>query len=172
MILGARKRKHPIRENDTENKVGDELIENASVLEIDPLAELNDKYLRTLAEYDNFRKRTIKERENESINAQISVLKQMLPILDNLQRASKSAEDSSDLGLKTGVEMITKILDDNLKQLGVTPIDCSEFNPEYHNAIMHIEDEALGENAIVDVFETGYMFKGKILRCSTVKVAN
>lgn len=138
------------------------------------LAEEHDQYLRLAAEYDNYRKRTAKEKEGIYANAKIDTIKGMLPVYDNLERglAQFSAED--DDPHKKGLEMIFNQYKEALTRLGVTPIDCvgKEFDPERHNAVMHIEDESCGENTVVEVLQQGFMLGDKVLRFAIVKVAN
>lgn len=135
------------------------------------LDALKDKYLRTVAEYDNFRRRTVKEKENIYTEACADVLKQMLPVLDNLERALVT--DGSLEDLKKGIEMTMRQFQGALEKLNVQEISCDgEFDPNLHNAVMHIEDEAYGKNAIVEVFQKGYTRSEKVLRYSMVKVAN
>lgn len=135
------------------------------------LKEMNDKYLRLAAEYDNFRKRSIKERELVYVDAFAAAAAAIIPSIDNLERALSSAEEGP---LKEGVDMTLKQLLENLGKIGVTEIDTSDkkFNPELHNAIMHIEDDAYGENEIVEVFQKGYIVGDRVIRYSQVKVAN
>ncbi len=134
-----------------------------------------DLYLRTLAEWDNFRNRTTKEKENvycDSIGEMVSV---MLPIVDNFERALIVEVTSEDaVGLKAGVEMIFKQMLDTFQKLGVKEIETEgvEFDPNLHEAVMHIEDEEYGPQAIVEVFQKGYILKDKVIRHSMVKVAN
>lgn len=132
---------------------------------------LKDKLLRTVAEYDNFRKRTIKEKENIYTEACADVLKEMLPVLDNLERAV--AVDGSIEDLKKGIEMTISQFVGSLNKLGVEEIAADgDFDPNLHNAVMHIEDENLGANQVAEVFQKGYKKGNKVLRYSMVKVAN
>ncbi|MDU4888967.1 MAG: nucleotide exchange factor GrpE [Clostridium sp.] len=132
---------------------------------------LKDKLLRTVAEYDNFRKRTIKEKENIYTEACADVLKEMLPVLDNLERAV--AVDGSVEDLKKGLEMTINQFMGALNKLGVEEIAADgEFDPNQHNAVMHIEDSSLGANQVAEVFQKGYKKGEKVLRYSMVKVAN
>lgn len=132
---------------------------------------LKDKMLRTIAEYDNFRKRTIKEKENIYTEACADVLKELLPVLDNLERAI-SVDGSVD-DLKKGVEMTINQFCTSLTKLGVEEIAADgDFNPNVHNAVMHVEDENLAANQVAEVFQKGYKKGDKVLRYSMVKVAN
>lgn len=135
------------------------------------LDEAKDKLLRLTAEYDNYRKRTVKEKEGIYSDAYVDVLKEIIPIIDNLERAV--AADGSLEDLKKGIEMTMKGCQDSFAKLGVQEIDTTgEFDPNLHNAVMHIEDENLGKNAIAEVFQKGYKKDDKIIRHTMVKVAN
>ena len=130
-----------------------------------------DKLLRTTAEYENFRKRTTKEKESIYTDACADVLKEVLPVLDNLERAL-SVEGSGE-ELRTGVEMTVRQFNDAFCKLGVEELASEgEFDPNIHNAVMHVEDEKYGANEIVEVFQKGYKRANKVLRHSVVKVAN
>ena len=125
-----------------------------------------------IAEYDNFRRRTAKEKESTYSEAYADALGELFPVIDNLERAAsyKDAENVS-----KGVEMTLKAFCDTLEKLGVVAIDMPEdklFNPNLHNAVMHVEDEAYGEGEIVEVLQKGYMRGEKVLRYAMVKVAN
>lgn len=139
------------------------------------LDELNDKYLRTLAEYDNFKKRTQREKEaiyKDSVGDAVTAL---LPVLDNFERAMASFdEENKGTDFYKGMEMIFNQTKDAFTKLGVSPIEAvgAEFNPELHNAVMHIDDAAYGENIIVEEFQKGYTYHDKVIRYSMVKVAN
>ena len=159
-----------------------ETAENAEVTEEAPLEEenefekkyndVNGKYLRTLAEYDNYRKRTIKEKESIYPEAKAVVVEKFLPVLDNFQRAIDSAENKD--AFYEGVVMLKKQMDEVLSALGVEEIKAvgEEFNPEFHNAVMHVDDEETGENIIVEEFQKGYKIGDRVIRHSMVKVAN
>ena len=138
------------------------------------LAEEHDQYLRLAAEYDNYRKRTAKEKEGIYANAKIDTIKGMLPVYDNLERGVAQFGAEDDDPHKKGLEMIFNQYKEALTKLGVTPIDCvgKEFDPERHNAVMHIEDESCGENTVVEVLQQGFMLGDKVLRFAIVKVAN
>ncbi|NMM61954.1 nucleotide exchange factor GrpE [Clostridium sp. P21] len=132
---------------------------------------LKDRLARTVAEYDNFRKRTAKEKEGIYTNACEDILKQMLPVLDNLERAITVEGNVEDL--KKGIEMTIKQFNDALGKLEVEEINTEgEFDPNVHNAVMHIDDEQYGKNEVVEVFQKGYKRGDKVLRHSMVKVAN
>ena len=138
------------------------------------LAEEHDQYLRLAAEYDNYRKRTAKEKEGIYANAKIDTIKGMLPVYDNLERGLAQFGAEDDDPHKKGLEMIFNQYKEALTKLGVTSIDCvgKEFDPERHNAVMHIEDESCGENTVVEVLQQGFMLGDKVLRFAIVKVAN
>ena len=138
------------------------------------LAEEHYQYLRLAAEYDNYRKRTAKEKEGIYANAKIDTIKGMLPVYDNLERGLAQFGAEDDDPHKKGLEMIFNQYKEALTRLGVTPIDCvgTEFDPERHNAVMHIEDESCGENTVVEVLQQGFMLGDKVLRFAIVKVAN
>lgn len=138
------------------------------------LAEEQDKYLRLMAEYDNFRKRTAKEREGIYTDAYSDALVQILPIIDNLERAAQYSADDPDSPMAKGIELTIKSCVEALNKMGVYEIEAlgKQFDPNLHNAVMHIDDEAFGENEIVEVFMKGYIKGEKVLRFSMVKVAN
>ncbi|MCF2618809.1 nucleotide exchange factor GrpE [Oscillibacter valericigenes] len=138
------------------------------------LAEEHDQYLRLAAEYDNYRKRTAKEKESIYADAKIDTIKGMLPVYDNLERGLAQFGAGDDDPHKKGLEMIFTQFKESLTKLGVTPIDClgKEFDPERHNAVMHVEDESCGENTVVEVLQQGFMLGEKVLRFAIVKVAN
>ena len=130
-----------------------------------------DRLLRLTAEYENYRKRTTKEKEGIYSDAYVDVLKEIIPIVDNLERAV--AADGSIDDLKKGIEMTIKGCQDSFTKLGIEEIDSSgEFDPNVHNAVMHIEDENLEKNVIAEVFQKGYKKDDKIIRHTMVKVAN
>jgi len=135
------------------------------------LEAVKDRLIRTNAEYENFRKRTIKEKEGIYTDACEDVLKNMFPVLDNLERAltvEGSVED-----IKKGIEMTVRQFQDSLAKLQVEEISSEgEFDPNLHNAVMHVEDEAFDKNSIAEVFQKGYKKGDKVLRYSMVKVAN
>ncbi|MBQ9085762.1 MAG: nucleotide exchange factor GrpE [Clostridia bacterium] len=138
-------------------------------------ADLNDKYLRLCAEYDNFRKRSSKEKEGIYADACCDILEQILPVLDNLERAALyNTEDAAETPMGKGLELTLRSFMDTLQKIGVTEIEAfgKPFNPDLHNAVMHVDDENYGENEIVEVFMKGYAKGDKVLRYSMVKVAN
>ena len=136
-------------------------------------SELNDKLLRTLAEYDNFRKRSQKEKEAIFSDSKADVIGKLLPVIDNFERAA-AAENTDLETYKKGVEMTVKQLLDVLASFSVEAFGKvgDEFDPNIHNGVMHIEDDTLGENVIADVFMKGYKMGDRVVRHATVKVAN
>lgn len=160
-------------ESNKEDTVSDELanLRRENIKLNNELDELKDRLLRLNAEYDNFRKRTSKEKEGIYTDACVDVLGEMIPVLDNLERALQ-VEGSCD-DLKKGVEMTQRQFNSALEKLGVTEIDTDgNFDPNYHNAVMHIQDENLDTNCIAEVFQKGYKKGEKVIRHSMVKVAN
>ena len=138
----------------------------------DQAAQQEDKYLRLAAEYDNYRRRTTKEKESIWNDAKADAALAFLPVYDNLERALK--QETADEAYKKGVEMTLTELVKILDALGVKPFgEAGEtFDPQRHNAVMHIEDESLGENVIAEVFQTGFAHGDKVIRFAMVKVAN
>ena len=136
------------------------------------LAEAADKYLRLAAEYDNYRKRTAKEKEGIWTEAKAQTVAAFLPVYDNLERALK--QDTADEAYKKGVELTMKGLQDALTGLGVEVIPAlgETFDPNRHSAVMHCEDEEAGENTVVEVFQQGFLCGEKVIRFAMVKVAN
>ncbi|MDD6796573.1 MAG: nucleotide exchange factor GrpE [Clostridiaceae bacterium] len=135
------------------------------------LETYKDRLVRLTAEYENFRKRTAKEKEGIYTDACVDVLKEIVPSIDNLERASAAEGNLDDL--KKGVEMTLKGLQNSLEKLGVEEIDASgEFDPNLHQAVMHVEDENLEKNVVAEVFMKGYKRGEKVIRHSVVKVAN
>ena len=134
--------------------------------------ELNDRLLRTMAEYDNFRKRTQKEKESIYPDAISFAVQTMLPVIDNFEFALKS--ECTDENFKKGMEMIYAQMLESLKALNVTEIDPvnAPFDPEEHNAVMHVEDDTVEENTVVEVLRKGYKLGDKVIRFAMVKVAN
>lgn len=134
---------------------------------------LKDQRLRLAAEYDNYRKRTAKEKEQIYSDAKIATVKEFLAVYDNLERAVAQGGDE-DSPHKKGMEMIFHQFEEILQKMGVEKIDAvgQTFDPEKHSAVMHIEDETLGENTVAEVFQQGFILHGKVLRFAVVKVAN
>lgn len=137
--------------------------------------EYLDRLQRTMAEFDNFRKRTNIEKTSMFENGAMSSIEKLLPILDNFERAINSTSDEDkENPIFKGVDMIYNQMQEAFKNMGVEELEGvgSEFNPNIHNAVFHIEDETLGENIVVEVLQKGYKYKDKVLRPSMVKVAN
>lgn len=137
------------------------------------LATLNDQHLRLVAEYDNYRKRTTKEKETIYQDAKLDTIAKFLDIYDNLERAVTQAGDDDNVH-KKGMEMIFHQLQGILEKLGVTIIDPAgqPFDPARHNAVMHVDDENLGENIVAQVFQKGFLLGDRVIRFATVQVAN
>lgn len=136
------------------------------------LSSLHDQHLRLAAEYDNYRKRTAKEKESAWTNAKAQTVAAFLPVYDNLERALK--QQTTDEAYAKGVEMTMKGLQDALSSLGVELIPAlgETFDPNRHNAVMHVEDDAAEENTVVEVFQQGFTCGDKVIRFAMVKVAN
>ncbi|MCI7136170.1 MAG: nucleotide exchange factor GrpE [Candidatus Limivicinus sp.] len=132
----------------------------------------NDRYLRLLAEYDNYRKRSQKEKDSLYADIKSDTVAKFLPVYDNLVRAL--AQSTEDEAYRRGVEMIMTQFNTTLEKLGATKIEClgQKFDPSLHNAVMHVEDEEKSENEIVEVFQEGFMMGEKVIRFAMVKVAN
>ena len=142
-------------------------------LAVKQLDTVKDHFVRLTAEYDNYRKRTTKEKDTIYQDAKADTIKAFLAVYDNLERAAQS-EGGEDSPHKKGLEMIFAQYKDILKSLGVEEIEAkgAAFDPEMHNAVMHIDDESLGENVVAQVFQAGFKMGDKVLRHSIVQVAN
>ena len=139
------------------------------------IEDLNDRLKRQMAEFDNYRKRTDKEKSAMFEMGASDVIKKLLPIVDNFERGFKSVtEEELQTPFAKGMDMVYKQTMKMLEDLQVKPIEAlgSEFNPDFHNAVMHVEDESVGENIIVEELQKGYTYKGFVVRHSMVKVAN
>lgn len=137
--------------------------------------DLEDKLLRMAAEYDNFKKRSAKDKEAIYCNSVCDIIESLLPIMDNLERAIASTTDNADVSvILDGINMVKNQFDESLEKLGVTPIESlgKKFDPNFHNAVMHVEDENSEEHTVVEEFMKGYSRDGKVIRHSMVKVAN
>ncbi len=137
------------------------------------LTAKSEQYQRLLAEYDNFKKRTVKEKEAIYVDSVKDTVAELLPVIDNLNRAV-DAFDDKDCEECKGVMMVLKQTEEIFAKLGVSEIKAvgEQFNPEYHNAVMHVEDESIDDNTVVEEFQKGYIYKDKVIRYSMVKVAN
>ena len=157
-----KKEKKNKKTRELEAKIGD--LEAA-------LADKEDKYLRVCAEYDNFRRRSQKERESVYSDAYSDAINALLPVLDNLGRAV-GCEDPK--ALADGLALILKSFDEGLTKLGIEEIKAvgETFDPEHHYAVLHVEDENYGENEVVEVLQKGYIRGDKVIRYAVVKVAN
>ncbi len=164
---GIKKEKKKVKKSDAEIA---ELMEAVLAKEKE-IAELNDKYLRLYAEYDNFRRRSAKEREGIYFDAKSDTVKNILPILDNMERATAFTEADKVL---EGMNLILKSFNESFAKMDVKEIEAlgKTFDPNVHYAVMHIEDEAYGENEVVEVLQKGYTCGDKVIRYAMVKVAN
>lgn len=164
-----------LSEENTEETQESAEAEEEETLE-DKLKEQTDKYMRLYAEFDNFQKRTQREKDMRYGDAIIDAVAEILAIGDNLERALKTEVESEDaVKLKEGVEMVLKQFNDTLTKLGVKPIaaEGEQFDPNLHNAVMHIEDETIDDNTVVEELMRGYIYKdNRVVRHSMVKVAN
>ncbi len=140
------------------------------------IEELNDRLIRQMAEFDNFRKRSEREKSQMFEMGAKDMVEKILPVVDNMERglATVSAEELANNAFAQGMEKVYKHFMTVLEQAGVKPIEAvgAEFNPDFHNAVMHIEDENVGENIVVEEFQKGYMYRESVVRHSMVKVAN
>ncbi|MBQ0026567.1 MAG: nucleotide exchange factor GrpE [Lachnospiraceae bacterium] len=165
----------PVTEEQAEEKEAKPAEPEKSELDLakEEIAALNDNYRRSLAEFDNYRKRTDKEKAARFDMGVKSVVEKLLPIVDNFERGLATIDGDKD-AFAEGMEKTYKQLLDMLSSLGVTPIEAvgQKFNPDLHNAIMHIEDENEPENTIVEEFQKGYKLGDTVVRYSMVKVAN
>ena len=169
----------PVKEEKTDKKsdkkLKNELADMEKKLEAEKKRadELNDKYLRTAAEYENFRRRSAKERETVYGEAVNDTLTGLLPILDNLQYAAKFTDGDAEKFVE-GVKLILGKLPETLEKMNIKMFGepGETFNPEIHDAVMHIDDENYGEGEITDVLQCGYMYGDKVLRYAMVRVAN
>lgn len=139
------------------------------------IEELNDRLKRQMAEFDNFRKRTEKEKSQMYDMGAKTIVEKILPVIDNFERglAAVGEEDKED-AFVVGMDKIYKQILTTLEEAGVTPIEAvgTEFDPNFHNAVMHVEDEALGDNIVAEELQKGYMYRDTVVRHSMVKVAN
>lgn len=169
----AKKSKEELDDENIEviDEVKVEIQENKKSIE-DELKEKNEQYLRLAAEYENFRKRAQRERDGLYSDVKANIVTEFLPVIDNFERANSS--DSSSDEYKKGIDMTYNQLLDILAKLKVESFGekGEKFDPQLHNAVMHVEDETLGENTVADVFAKGYKLGEKVLRTAMVKVAN
>ena len=166
----------PVEETQTQTEAQQEAAADPLLEELEKLRkqmdEKEEQYLRLAAEYDNFRKRSQKEKEGIYQGAKSDAVAAFLPVYDNLERALK--QETADEAYKKGVEMTMTGLKDILSKLGVEEIPAlgGTFDPSLHNAVMHVEDESAGENTVVEVFQSGFRLGEKVIRFAMVKVAN
>lgn len=139
------------------------------------IEELTDRLTRQMAEFDNFRKRTEKEKSQMYEIGAKDIIEKILPVVDNFERGIAAVpEDEKANPFAEGMEKIYKQLITTLEEIGVKPIEAvgQEFDPDFHNAVMHVEDEEVGENIITEEFQKGYLYRDSVVRHSMVKVAN
>lgn len=139
------------------------------------IEELTDRLTRQMAEFDNFRKRTDKEKSQMYEIGAKDIIEKILPVVDNFERGLDAAsEEEKENPFVQGMDKIYKQLMTTLEEIGVKPIEAvgQEFNPDFHNAVMHVDDESLGENTVTEEFQKGYMYRDSVVRHSMVKVAN
>ena len=164
---GAARAEQPAGESKKEKKHSEKLEEKLRQME-EEAARQEERYKRVLAEYDNFRKRTMKEKETTWQEAQMAAVAAFLPVLDNLERGA--AQENADEGIKLILKQFREILDKY--HVEVCGEEGQPFDPNFHNAIMHVEDESLEANVITDVFQRGYKLNDKVVRPAMVKTAN
>lgn len=154
--------KKPFKKKEKKKDKRDEQIE-----------QLTDRVTRQMAEFENFRRRTDQEKAQMFGNGQKAIVEKILPVVDNFERGLATVEEGAD-PFADGMLMIYKQLLTTLEEIGVKPIEAvgQEFNPDFHNAVMHVEDEEVGENIVVEEFQKGYMYNDTVVRHSMVKVAN
>ena len=174
--MGKKQKDIPAAEETVVEESAENTAQADAETQPDPQAELlaaaEDKYLRLAAEYDNFRKRTAREKESAWSDSKAQTVAAFLPVYDNLERALK--QETSDEAYKKGVEMTMNGLKDVLTHLGVELISAQGelFDPNLHNAVMHVDDDSVEDNTIVEVFQQGFKLGDKVIRFSMVKVAN
>ena len=154
--------KKPFKKKEKKKDKRDEQIE-----------QLTDRVTRQMAEFENFRRRTDQEKAQMFGNGQKAIVEKILPVVDNFERGLATVEEGAD-PFADGMLMIYKQLLTTLEDAGVKPIEAvgQEFNPDFHNAVMHVDDEEVGENIVVEEFQKGYMMNDTVVRHSMVKVAN
>lgn len=170
----TKKKSEKPAEEEVKNETADteEVKEETAAPEVEAAPSDNDKYIRLMAEFDNYKKRSAKERENIYTDVRVDTVTKFLPVYDNLERALNA--ETADEAYKKGVEMTFNQLCEVFKKLGVEEIEAigQTFDPQYHNAVMHVEDEEKGESEIVEQFQKGFKIGEKVIRFSMVKVAN
>ena len=181
-VKNAEETAEDIRDTETKEETSKETEETKEATADDKIAELEasvadwkDKYQRLMAEFENARKRTAKEATQRYDMGAMGVLEKLLPVIDNFERGLEAvSEDEKDYAFVKGIEQIYKQFTAVMEDLGVTPMDAQgkEFDANLHNAVMHVEDDDLGENIVAEELQKGYMYKENVLRHSMVKVAN
>ena len=167
--------KEPEEESDKVGLFGGKKLKKELEKKLEQISELTDRNMRLMAEFDNYRKRTEKEKAAMYGMGAKDVVEKILPVIDNFERGfSLVAEEDMEDPFTQGMEKIYKQFLTVLEGLGVTPIEAvgKEFDPNYHNAVMHVDDENYGENIVVEEFQKGYLYKDSVVRHSMVKVAN
>ena len=161
------------KEEEKEAKKGLKKKEKKKDKRDEQIEQLNDKVMRQMAEFENFRRRTEIEKSQMFATGAKSIVEKILPVVDNFERGLATVEEGAD-PFADGMLMIYKQLLTTLDEAGVKPIEAvgQEFNPDFHNAVMHVEDEEVGENIVVEEFQKGYMYNDTVVRHSMVKVAN
>ena len=161
------------KEEEKDSKKGFKKQEKKKDKRDEQIEQLNDKVMRQMAEFENFRRRTEIEKSQMFATGAKSIVEKILPVVDNFERGLATVEEGAD-PFADGMLMIYKQLLTTLDEVGVKPIEAvgQEFNPDFHNAVMHVEDEEVGENIVVEEFQKGYMYNDTVVRHSMVKVAN
>ena len=161
------------KDSEKESKKGFKKKEKKKDKRDEQIEQLNDRVMRQMAEFENFRRRTEVEKSQMFATGAKSIVEKILPVVDNFERGLATVEEGAD-PFADGMLMIYKQLLTTLDEAGVKPIEAvgQEFNPDFHNAVMHVEDEEVGENIVVEEFQKGYMFGDTVVRHSMVKVAN
>ena len=177
-------KKNNTENNEAINEVKEEVVEETpaetteaeavETIEKEKYDDLYDKHLRLMAEYDNFKKRTQKEKEENFDYAVANTVEKLLPVIDNLERAINSIGENEKNTFSEGVEMVYRQILEIFEKIGISDIEAvgKEFDPNIHNAVMHVEDEKESANIVVEEFMKGYKYKDKVIRYSMVKVAN
>ncbi len=158
-------------ENAEETVTEEEAVAEEKTVTASEYAELYDKYLRNIAEFDNYKKRTQKEKDEIYSIAKADVVTSLLPVIDNFERAEKFSKDA---GVEEGMALIKKQFAEFLKKIGVEEIEAEmkPFDPNFHNAVLHEDKEDIPENTVVEVLQKGYILGEKVIRHAMVKVAN
>ena len=161
------------KDSEKESKKGLKKKEKKKDKRDEQIEQLNDRVMRQMAEFENFRRRTEVEKSQMFATGAKSIVEKILPVVDNFERGLATVEEGAD-PFADGMLMIYKQLLTTLDEVGVKPIEAvgQEFNPDFHNAVMHVEDEEVGENIVVEEFQKGYMYNDTVVRHSMVKVAN